>query len=156
MAAPMPAGRLEPGDASPSFAQTTAEFNLDSDLDLDDGSDGSEEDMRMREAELGGGEAYEMHSVGAGGGRGRHDEEDGEEDEDSDGWIRTGASAAQNRRGSISTVASFQLYTPDEENAVVRKFDRRLVLFVALLYMLSFLDRSSGCTSLEDMAGPPC
>ena len=30
-----------------------------------------------------------------------------------------------------------------EEHAVVRKLDRRLVLFVALLYMLSFLDRSS-------------
>lgn len=47
------------------------------------------------------------------------------------------------RRGSASTTLSFQLYTPDEEQAVVRKFDRRLVLFVALLYMLSFLDRSS-------------
>lgn len=34
-------------------------------------------------------------------------------------------------------------YTPEEERAVVRKFDRRLVLFVALLYLLSFLDRSS-------------
>ena len=44
-----------------------------------------------------------------------------------------------------STVASFQLYTPDEEAAVVRKFDRRLVTFLALLYMLSFLDRSSEC-----------
>ncbi len=47
------------------------------------------------------------------------------------------------RRPSASTVASFQLYTPDEEKAVVRKLDRRLVVFVALLYMLSFLDRSS-------------
>lgn len=47
------------------------------------------------------------------------------------------------RRGSASTTQSFQLYTPDEERAVVKKFDRRLVLFVALLYMLSFLDRSS-------------
>lgn len=47
------------------------------------------------------------------------------------------------RRGSASTTQSFQLYTPDEERAVVRKFDKRLVLFVALLYMLSFLDRSS-------------
>jgi len=139
MAAPMPTGRLQPGDASPSFAQTTAEFNLDSDLDLDDGSDGAAEDLRMREAEIAGGEAFELHSVGDRGGPG-HNEDD---EEDSDGWIRTGASAAQNRRGSISTVASFQLYTPDEENAVVRKFDRRLVLFVALLYMLSFLDRSS-------------
>ena len=41
--------------------------------------------------------------------------------------------------------ASFQLYTPDEEAAVVRKLDRRLVVFVAGLYMLSFLDRSSIC-----------
>ncbi|KAK3687508.1 major facilitator superfamily domain-containing protein [Podospora appendiculata] len=47
------------------------------------------------------------------------------------------------RRGSIDTTASFQLYTPDEERAVVRKFDRRLVVFVAVLYMLSFLDRSN-------------
>ncbi|KAL2267441.1 hypothetical protein VTJ83DRAFT_4718 [Remersonia thermophila] len=35
------------------------------------------------------------------------------------------------------------LYTPDEERAVVRLLDRRLVLFLALLYMLSFLDRSN-------------
>lgn len=34
-------------------------------------------------------------------------------------------------------------FTPEEERAVVKKFDRNLVLFVALLYMLSFLDRSS-------------
>lgn len=47
------------------------------------------------------------------------------------------------RRGSSSSVGSFHLYTPDEERAVVRKLDRRLVLFMALLYMLSFLDRSS-------------
>jgi hypothetical protein len=47
------------------------------------------------------------------------------------------------RRGSASTTQSFQLYTPDEERAVVRKLDRRLVLFVHILYMLSFLDRSS-------------
>ena len=135
MSGPSRAGYTQPRDASPSFAQTTAEFSLDSDLDLDDGSDGAPEDLRMREAELGGGEAYEMRSVGGG-----HVDEHDEDQEDSDGWIRAGA-----RRGSMSTVASFQLYTPDEEQAVVRKFDRRLVLFVALLYMLSFLDRSSGC-----------
>jgi hypothetical protein len=35
------------------------------------------------------------------------------------------------------------LYTPDEERAVVRKFDRKLVVFMAVLYLLSFLDRSS-------------
>lgn len=35
------------------------------------------------------------------------------------------------------------VYTPDEERAVVRKLDRRLVVFVAALYLISFLDRSS-------------
>ena len=47
------------------------------------------------------------------------------------------------RRPSASTTRSFMLYTPDEERGVVRKFDRRVVLLMALLYMLSFLDRSS-------------
>jgi len=47
------------------------------------------------------------------------------------------------RRLSDSTAASFQLYTPDEENAVIRKFDRKLVVFLAFCYMLSFVDRSS-------------
>lgn len=47
------------------------------------------------------------------------------------------------RRASVSTVQSYQLYTPDEERAVVRKFDKKLVFFVCILYMCSFLDRSS-------------
>jgi len=34
-------------------------------------------------------------------------------------------------------------YTEEEEKAVVRKLDRKLVLFLGFLYMLSFLDRSS-------------
>ena len=34
-------------------------------------------------------------------------------------------------------------FTTKEEKAVVRKLDTRLVLFMCLLYMLSFLDRSS-------------
>ena len=33
-------------------------------------------------------------------------------------------------------------YTDAEEQTILRKFDRRLVLFIALLYMLSFLDRA--------------
>lgn len=45
-------------------------------------------------------------------------------------------------------IPSFTLFTPDEEAAIIKKFDRRLVLFIALLYMLSFLDRSSGYISL--------
>jgi hypothetical protein len=42
-----------------------------------------------------------------------------------------------------SSVQSFELYTPDEEKALLMKLDTRLVLFLALLYMLSFLDRGS-------------
>lgn len=34
-------------------------------------------------------------------------------------------------------------YTHHEEIGVLRKLDRKLVLFLALLYLLSFLDRSS-------------
>ena len=55
-------------------------------------------------------------------------------------------SASDNGLGSPkprSYAESFELYTPDEERSVVRKLDRHLVLFVAFLYMLSFLDRSS-------------
>lgn len=40
-------------------------------------------------------------------------------------------------------IRSFKSFTADEEKVVVRKLDRHLVLFVAFLYMLSFLDRSS-------------
>jgi hypothetical protein len=47
------------------------------------------------------------------------------------------------RRPSTDSAKSYELYTPDEDRAVVRRLDRRLVAFMALLYMLSFLDRSS-------------
>jgi hypothetical protein len=97
-----------------------------------DANSDSDSDLEMEE----GGESYKMTSRA---GRAAGDDED-EEEEDEDDREKYG----RRRRGtSISTVQSFQLYTPDEERAVVRKFDRRLVLFVALLYMLSFLDRSS-------------
>jgi hypothetical protein len=47
------------------------------------------------------------------------------------------------RRASIDSAQSYELYTPDEDRAVLRRLDRKLVLFMALLYCLSFLDRSS-------------
>jgi MFS family permease len=46
------------------------------------------------------------------------------------------------RRGSTGAGASAE-YTVEEEKEVVKKLDRRLVLFLSLLYLLSFLDRSS-------------
>ena len=71
------------------------------------------------------------------------------EDEHGDGYVGTRPS----RRASASTTQSFTLYTPDEERSVVRKLDRRVVLLMALLYMLSFLDRSS---TLLPSGPPPC
>ena len=62
---------------------------------------------------------------------------------DEDDAEKTAREGGGSRRNSDATDQSFMLFTPDEEHSVVRKFDRRLVLFVALLYMLSFLDRSS-------------
>lgn len=59
------------------------------------------------------------------------------------------------RRTSDETEQSFMLYTPDEERSVVNKFDRRLVLFIALLYMLSFLDRSSMILISSTRSYPP-
>ena len=44
---------------------------------------------------------------------------------------------------SRASVQSYELYTPDEDKAVLKKLDRKLVGFMALLYCLSFLDRSS-------------
>jgi hypothetical protein len=95
-------------------------------------SDSDDSDLEMAEQ----GESYKLQPR-AGGSAGVDDGDDEEADE-----------KYNRRRGaSMSTVHSYQLYTPDEERAVIRKFDRRLVLFVALLYMLSFLDRSSMCSS---------
>ena len=70
--------------------------------------------------------------------RAHAEEEEDEKDEDDEDDTPFRA-----RRGSASTTQSFMLYTPDEERAVIKKFDRKLVSFVSLLYMLSFLDRSS-------------
>lgn len=110
--------------------------------------DPGSEDSDESDLELGEGELHESFRL-----RSRPKEKSGktegvqdadsDNDEDDNNAYVVGYRAGTGRRGSMSTVQSYQLYTPDEERAVVRKFDRRLVLFVALLYMLSFLDRSS-------------
>lgn len=58
-----------------------------------------------------------------------------DEDEDDDGYYYSGRRV---RHESVS-----KSFTAEEERRVVKKFDRRLTLLMALLYMLSFLDRSS-------------
>lgn len=92
-----------------------------------------------------GDEAYELQDMGRHGKQSSGQqpplaEEDDDADEDDDEFV---SRVRSSRRLSSSTAASFQLYTPDEEQAVVRKFDRRLVLFLSVCYMMSFLDRSS-------------
>jgi len=105
--------------SSMSNARLTPDLDSDSDLETDALGESYKLQRRTRDAE----KAVESD-----------DDEDLDEGEYED---RSG------RRASVSTTHSYQLYTPDEERAVVKKFDRKLVLFVALLYMLSFLDRSS-------------
>ncbi|KAI1738746.1 major facilitator superfamily domain-containing protein [Xylaria scruposa] len=84
-------------------------------------------------------EAYELKEFH---GDAIRDDEYSEDDEETGGTRRRNRERAA-RRLSDSTVASFQLYTPDEEKAVLRKLDRRLVIFLAFCYMLSFVDRSN-------------
>jgi hypothetical protein len=125
----MPRAELSPNSSSTSNARLTPD------------SDPDDSDLEIGEGELG--ESFKLQS------RNRYVEKEveaGEDDDDADEEYIDG----RPRRGSASTVHSFQLYTPDEERAIVRKFDRKLVLFVALLYMLSFLDRSSLSLSLEN------
>lgn len=109
-----------------SDSNSGSDSENDSDLDLDMGEVGESFKMQRR--------GRDVEKGGVGDKEGLNDQDDEEDD-----YTTTG----RRRAASISTVHSYQLYTPDEERAVVRKFDRNLVLFVALLYMLSFLDRSS-------------
>ena len=67
----------------------------------------------------------------------RDESESKEEGTEDNGLLRSA------RRASIDSVQSYELYTLDEDRAVLKKLDRRLVSFMALLYCLSFLDRSS-------------
>lgn len=137
------ARRPTDGDVSSSSPETMAAFTPES---TDDGGGEEEEDgglpadpLLLRAAgQHSGGEVYELRE---GVGRGRkpvglemgealyYDDDDGSGDDD-------------DFLGFEEYEEEF-VYTVDEEKAVVRKFDRRLVLFVALLYLLSFLDRSS-------------
>ncbi|KAB5572062.1 major facilitator superfamily transporter [Coniochaeta sp. 2T2.1] len=124
-----------PNSSTATSDQLTPDSDSDSDSDLAVGAGagllGSGHDDTA--------EAYELQD------RRQQNISSDDDDEEKDGTTAQDSQRRRRRRraGSTSTAASFTLYTPDEERAVVRKFDRRLVLFVALLYMLSFLDRSN-------------
>jgi len=75
---------------------------------------------------------YELRTIGP------HDDKymgrEGDED---------GSFSSSMQRASLDSTQSYELYTPDEDRTVLNRLDRRLVYFMALLYSLSFLDRSS-------------
>lgn len=77
-------------------------------------------------------QAFELQS--------RHSTED---EEISDTAEKVGLEDPDDSFDRDASPASFALYSSKEEQTVLRKFDRHLVLFIALLYMLGFLDRSS-------------
>lgn len=59
--------------------------------------------------------------------------------------------------GKDQRTTSTPEYTVEEEKEIVRIFDRRLVPFLALLYLLAFLDRSSmQCSLLLIIVSPAC
>jgi hypothetical protein len=51
--------------------------------------------------------------------------------------------SAEELEGKDRRTKSRPKFTLEEEREVVKVFDRRLVPFLALLYLLAFLDRSS-------------
>ncbi|OAR01791.1 hypothetical protein LLEC1_06991, partial [Akanthomyces lecanii] len=110
-------------------------FNLD-DYDEDDDN----EEAVDLQSEVGGAEAYELRGM-----RGSLSPGPGPRPGSSQrsATSRKMQRRSRRRRGSNSTAASYKLYTPDEDAAVRRKFDRKLVLFVSLLFLLSFVDRSN-------------
>ncbi|KAJ4389751.1 hypothetical protein N0V93_007223 [Gnomoniopsis smithogilvyi] len=84
----------------------------------------------------GGGEVYELRE-GMGRSKASAERLDLEDDyyQDDDDYMESRREEGEGEHDIV--------YTADEERAIVRKFDQRLVLFVALLYLLSFLDRSN-------------
>ncbi|KAF2736110.1 MFS general substrate transporter [Polyplosphaeria fusca] len=102
--------------------------------------DDSDDDIPM----IGGSNAYELQPISSNGKKKRQTLHPPESQLDgADASLLPSPSRFSERRLSMDSVQSYELYTPDEERVVLKKLDRRLVLFMALLYMLSFLDRSN-------------
>ena len=143
-------GKLRHGNQS-SHAINQLRRSPSHPLDPNSDSDDDHIGIGLRGGEISDEDEYELEELSSHASNGLKSQDgydprfDESEDEEKGSDFKNG------RRESDLTVHSFMLYTPDEEKAVVKKFDRRLVLFVALLYMLSFLDRSSMYfSSLQD------
>ncbi|KAK5121435.1 hypothetical protein LTR85_005268 [Meristemomyces frigidus] len=138
---PVAAEDERPSDSSGSSQETTTSTHYTPEAESDEDDGHALDDL---EAE----EGYELKQLG----RARNDphadqdavtgarDDDGSEDEEDEEEDNAMTGRKKRRRASVQ---SFELYTPDEERRVRRKLDTRLVLFVALLYLMSFLDRSN-------------
>lgn len=110
-------------------------------LTPDTGSE-DDDDAENEEVWKDGGEGYELQERA-----GQMSDED-EMGRRSDDQLRSPRRRRRRQRQRL-------LYTAEEETSVVRKFDRRLVIFMAVLYLLSFLDRSSMFFSTSATRGMP-
>ncbi|KAF2754429.1 hypothetical protein EJ05DRAFT_503965 [Pseudovirgaria hyperparasitica] len=88
------------------------------------------------------GSTFQMRSYGGPGSRMGRVLRDLDVDEDVDQDEDAGL-LSRSTRARRCSVQSFMLYKPDEERAVKRKLDRRVVGLMFLLYLLSFVDRSN-------------
>lgn len=66
-----------------------------------------------------------------------------EEEDDGESHVLHGYNSDEELEGKYRPAGSLHHCTAEEERQVVRTFDRKLVPFLALLYLLSFLDRSN-------------
>lgn len=139
---------LKLGEDDSATSPESAQFTPDSSNDEEEDDGGVPADPLLRTAER---DVYELRKGVMHRGRCSEelcddDEDDDEDDDNDDNEERVRYEIDENGVGIG--------YTAEEERAVVRKFDRRLVLFVALLYLLSFLDRSS--ESCDPPVSVPC
>ena len=128
---------LQPDRATPPSERWTplSEFG---------GSDIEKNDRNRADA----GGQYELQTMGkARDGRPRaseDDEDDNDEDDEEMVFLDDPENALlEDRDAPETTTNTTSRYTPAEERHVKRKLDTHLVLFVALLYLISFLDRSN-------------
>ncbi|KAK5117361.1 hypothetical protein LTR62_005978 [Meristemomyces frigidus] len=124
-----PQAEQQAASSGSSQASASARYTPDAEVDEDDDLDALEQR-----------EGYELGELSARQGKDAQLHEDDNEDseEASDNPL-----SRRRRARSTASAQSFELYTSDEERRVKRKLDTHLVLFVALLYLLSFLDRSN-------------
>jgi hypothetical protein len=106
-------------------------------------SDADDSDVESVSALREGGHNFELRKIRNSSEKGSHngsfDQEEASSEDDSE---------KEDLRPARRVGSRSKEYTHEEEQAIVRKFDRRLTLFIALLYMLSFLDRSSQTSPL--------